>query len=434
MRALDPALGPDAMFAALRRRGNAALLLDGRGSLDGAWPCRIALEPRLLVEPNALPAPPGVFMKSLDATLMRRRAAGGPGGTGIALICAYEAFPTGSRGSSGLAQLLALEVDAAVVFPDSGAPVALGPSDLVERAAATLDRRGTRAPELRGGALAAGRPRTSLARDAYIRAVLRIKEHIERGDVYQANLTQRFDAPFSGDPWELYRSIAASNPAPRSAYLEAAGIALASVSPEIFVDVDRSGRAETRPIKGTRPRGATAADDAAAAAALLGSAKDRAELVMIVDVLRNDLGRLARTGGVSVPELLTLRSYAAVHHLVARVVADLREGLQPSEIVAAVFPGGSITGAPKERAIEILSGIEPCPRGFYTGSLFWFDDDGSMASSILIRSAVVEGGRVSVGAGGGVVADSEPEAEWNEANAKARALTRALGFDPEEAT
>jgi len=154
---------------------------------------------------------------------------------------------------------------------------------------------------------------------------------------------------------------------------------------------------------------------------------------MIVDVLRNDLGRVARTGTVTVPELHALRSYAAVHHLVARVVAERRPGVTAAELVAAVFPGGSITGAPKQRAVELLAGIETCPRGLYTGSLFWFDDDGSMASSILIRSAIVTGGRVFIGAGGGIVADSEPEAEWAEANAKARALTRALGFEPEEA-
>jgi anthranilate/para-aminobenzoate synthase component I len=154
---------------------------------------------------------------------------------------------------------------------------------------------------------------------------------------------------------------------------------------------------------------------------------------MIVDVLRNDLGRVAEIGSVAVPELATLHSYPAVHHLVARVTAQLSPSVSPGALLAAISPGGSITGAPKERAIELLSSIEPKARGLYTGSLFWFDDDGSMSSSILIRSAVVAGGQVAIGAGGGVVADSDPEAEWSEANAKARALTRALGFDPEEA-
>jgi para-aminobenzoate synthetase component 1 len=266
-----------------------------------------------------------------------------------------------------------------------------------------------------------------------LRAVAQVQRHIEAGDIYQANLTQRFDAAFDGDPFDLYRVLRAGTPAPRSAYVEIPGLALASVSPEVFVDVDRDGAMDTRPIKGTRPRGLTPGADKAAADALLASEKDRAELVMIVDVLRNDLGRIARTGSVSVRELHALRSYPAVHHLVARVLGARRTGVGAAELVAAVFPGGSITGAPKQRAIELLAGIEPCPRGLYTGSMIWFDDDGSMASSILIRSAIVTGDRVFIGAGGGIVADSEPEAEWAEANAKARALTRALGFEPEEA-
>jgi len=329
--------------------------------------------------------------------------------------------------------LLALEVDGVIAFRPGGPPEAFGRAEVVRRAVVALERDAAGAPGDRPSTGARGRPRTSLGRDAYLRAVDRVQRHIAAGDVYQANLTQRFDAAFDGDPWALYRAIATSTPAPRSAYLEVPGLALASVSPEIFVDVDPRGRMETRPIKGTRPRGLTPDDDKRAAAALLASTKDRAELVMIVDVLRNDLGRVASTGSVEVPELASLRSYPAVHHLVARVVAQRRSGVTPGELLAAVFPGGSISGAPKQRAIELLRDIEPCPRGLYTGCLFWFDDDGSMASSILIRSAIVTGGFAHVGAGGGVVADSDPEAEWSEANAKARALTRALGFEPEEA-
>ena len=433
MRALDPALDPESAFAALRRKGAPALFFDGRGGHDGSWPCRLALEPRVIVEVHKRVGDPSHAMKPIDDIVARRRTAGGPGGTGVAVLCAYEAFAPRSVPSDTLWELLALEVDGVVAFPPGAAPVAAGRAKVVERAAAALGRRGL--PEATPTALAraSGPPRTSLGREAYLRAVARVKEHIARGDVYQANLTQRFDALFDADPWALYRAIARATPAPRSAYVEVPGLALASVSPEIFVDVDRDGRAETRPIKGTRPRGATRDDDALAAAELLASAKDRAELVMIVDVLRNDFGRVARTGSVAVPELLQLRSYAAVHHLVARVVAELRDGVTPGELLAAVFPGGSITGAPKERAIELLRELEPCPRGLYSGGLLWFDDDGSMASSILIRSAIVTGGRVHIGAGGGVTADSEPEEEWSEANAKARALTRPLGFDPEEA-
>jgi para-aminobenzoate synthetase component 1 len=263
--------------------------------------------------------------------------------------------------------------------------------------------------------------------------VLRVKDHIARGDIYQANLSQTFAAAWAGDPWALYLKLADATPAPRSVYVEAAGIAIASVSPETFVDVDARGLAQTRPIKGTRPRGRTPEEDTALLAELAASSKDRAELVMIVDLERNDLGRLATIGSVRVPELCVPHSYPAVHHLVARVEAQLRPGVGPAELVRAVFPGGSIVGAPKERAIELLAAIEPVPRGLYTGSLFWFDDDGSTVSNILIRSCIVRAGEATVGAGGGIVADSDPEAEWMEANAKARALTQALGFQPEEA-
>ncbi len=434
MRELDPAQSPESAFEALRRPGKPAVLFDGRGGHDGAWPCRLALEPRVIFEARDCAGDPSQAMKPIDDLVARRRLAGGPGGTGVAVLCSYEAFAPRSRRSANTCEILALAIDGVVAFPEDGPPVAAGRREIVERAASALARRVpvTEAPAR--FPLASGPPRTSLGREAYLRAVSRVKAHIVRGDVYQANLTQRFDAPFEADPWDLYRVIANATPAPRSAYVEVPGLALVSVSPEMFVDVDRVGAAETRPIKGTRPRGATPMADAQAAAELLASAKDRAELVMIVDVLRNDLGRIARTGSVAVPELLALRSFAAVHHLVARVIAELRDGVSPSAFLTAVFPGGSVTGAPKERAIEILSELEPCPRGLYTGSLLWFDDDGGLASSILIRSAIVTARRVHIGAGGGVVADSDPEAEWSEANAKARALTRALGFDPEEAT
>jgi anthranilate/para-aminobenzoate synthase component I len=433
MRELDPALEPEVAFALLRRPGVPALFFDGRGGHLGSWPCRLALEPRVALLPRGRSGPPAQALAPVDSLVARRRVAGGPGGTGVAVLCGYETFSSRTRPAASALEHVVLEVDAVLAFPICGPAVAHGDGAVVDRAAAALERRRVAATSPAKPPKASGRPRTSLPREAYVRAVKRVKQHIACGDVYQANLTQRFDAPFDGDPFALYQLIASKNPAPRSAYLEVPGLAVVSMSPEVFVDVDRCGVAETRPIKGTRAREATPAADMQAGEALLASPKDRAELVMIVDVLRNDLGRVARTGSVAVPELLALRSYAAVHHLVARVVAELRQGVTPSQLVAAVFPGGSITGAPKERAIELLRGIEPCPRGLYTGSLFWFDDDGSTASSILIRSPIVTEGRVQIGAGGGVVADSEPEAEWLEANAKARALTRALGFEPEEA-
>lgn len=433
-RTLDLALDPESAFAALRTPGSPAVFFDGRGGHDGSWPCRLALQPSELFRLAATTSHPAVAMRPIDDVVARRRVAGGPGGTGVAVVVAYDAFAPRSMPNDEAVGVVVLEVDAALEFFPRAMPTAVGIATLVERAARVLERRAALSLDPARAVSACRAPRTSLGRDAYLRAVVRVQEHIACGDIYQANLTQRFEASFDADPWTLYSTLTAATPAPRSAYVEVSGLALASVSPEFFVDVGRNGVAESRPIKGTRPRGSTVDEDATAAAELLGSPKDRAELVMIVDVLRNDLGRLARPGRVSVPELLALRSYPAVHHLVSRVLAELRPGVTPSELLSAVFPGGSITGAPKERAVEILGAIEPCPRGFYTGNLFWFDDDGSTASSILIRSAIVTGGRVYVGAGGGVTADSEPEEEWAEANAKARALTSRLGFDPEEAT
>jgi anthranilate/para-aminobenzoate synthase component I len=427
---LAAGLDPIDALAALRRSGEPSLFLDGRCGGTEAWPeTRVAVSPRVLAT-GAAGADSRRALGRVDGIVAARRRAGGPGGTGVALALAYEALE-GAGGHPGTPLgLLALAVDASLEFHPDGVLSAAGDASLVASASTRLADGAPRAP---GVFAAPGLPRTSLPREAYLAAVRRVKEHIVLGDVYQANLTQGFSRSFTGDPLGLFRALSAANPAPRAAYLEGEGMALASVSPEVFVDVSAGGSARTRPVKGTRPRGVDAEADARAAAELLASAKDRAELTMIVDLERNDLGRIARPGSVRVPELAALRTYAAVHHLVARVEAGLREGIGIGALVEAMFPGGSITGAPKIRAMEILAGLEPVPRGFYTGSLFWLDDDGSTASSILIRSAVVSGGEARIGAGGGIVADSDPEAEWMESNTKARALTRALGFEPEQA-
>jgi para-aminobenzoate synthetase component 1 len=214
--------------------------------------------------------------------------------------------------------------------------------------------------------------------------------------------------------------------------VETPDFALASVSPEIFLRTRSPDQIETWPIKGTRARGLSRAEDLRAQGELLASSKDRAELLMIVDLERNDLGRVCSTGSVRVRQLAELRSFAEVHHLVACVEGSLRPGVGIDDLLRATFPGGSISGAPKISARQILSEIEPVERGFFTGSLCWFGDDGSMDSSILIRSVVFAGGRVSIGAGGGIVADSDPELEWLESMHKARAPAATLGLDVEE--
>ncbi len=199
-----------------------------------------------------------------------------------------------------------------------------------------------------------------------------------------------------------------------------------SASPERFLRLHPDGRIETRPIKGTRRRSSARTEDAALAEELLASAKDRAENLMIVDLLRNDLSRVARTGSVRVPQLCGLESFAAVHHLVSSIEAELREGLGPVDLLRVSFPGGSVTGAPKIRAMEIIRELEPARRGPYCGAVAWIGFDGAMDSSIVIRTLVVDGRTVILQAGGGIVADSVPAAEYEETMDKARALRSCL--------
>ena len=262
---------------------------------------------------------------------------------------------------------------------------------------------------------------------SYRRAVERVKEHIFAGDVYQVNLSQRFRLPLAGEPFDAYLRMRHVNPAPFAAYLNFPGMQVLSASPERFLHLDpATRRIETRPIKGTRPRGATAAADARLRAELLASAKDRAENVMIVDLERNDLGRVADIGSVRVTELAALQELPSVFHLVSTVEARLRDDRDAVDLLLATFPGGSITGAPKIRAMQIIDDIEPTARGVYTGAIGRFGYDGSLDLNIAIRTAVCVDGTAYVQAGGGIVADSDPEAEYQETLHKARALLAAL--------
>lgn len=268
-----------------------------------------------------------------------------------------------------------------------------------------------------------------LSADAYRAAVSRILDYIRAGDIYQANMTQRFLGRLAEGvtPWQAYRAVRSKLAAPFSAFLNLGrGRALASASPERFLSLSAAGTIETRPIKGTRPRGDDPASDAALAAALLASEKDQAENLMIVDLLRNDLSRVAVVGSVRVPSLFGLESYRTVHHLTSVVTAQLRPGLGSVDLLRAAFPGGSITGAPKIRAMEIIHELEPARRGAYCGSVAWIGWDGAMDSSIIIRTFAIAEGKVQMQAGGGIVADSDPEAEYQESLTKARALLMAL--------
>ena len=269
---------------------------------------------------------------------------------------------------------------------------------------------------------------SSLDRTAYESGVEGVRELIARGDIYQANLTRRLAAPFRGDPWPLYRRLRTGDPSLFSAYLDLGrGQAILSASPEPFLSVDRTGVVASDPIKGTRARGRTREEDRALAGELLGSAKDRAENVMIVDVLRNDLGRVCVAGSIRVPRLCRLERTAAVQHLVSTVTGQLAPGRDAFDLLAASFPGGSITGAPKIRAMEILEELEPVRRGPYTGALGWWGPDGAMATSILIRTFVADGRRLTLHVGGGITYRSDPAEEWDETVAKAAGPLGAIG-------
>lgn len=248
---------------------------------------------------------------------------------------------------------------------------------------------------------------------AYREAFAKVQEYLRAGDCYQINLTQRFKASYQGDEWQAYQQLRAANQAPFSAFIRLPDAALLSVSPERFLSVDGK-QVQTKPIKGTRPRHQDPQQDKANANELAHAPKDRAENLMIVDLLRNDLGRAAAPGSVRVPELFAIESFAAVHHLVSTVTAELAEGVGACDLLRGAFPGGSITGAPKIRAMEIIEELEPYRRSLYCGSIGYLSCHGKMDTSITIRSLVAKQQNLYCWAGGGIVADSQVDAEYQE--------------------
>ncbi len=269
-------------------------------------------------------------------------------------------------------------------------------------------------------------PATSnFSKEAYAEAFTRVQAHIRRGDCYQVNLTQRFRARAEGDAWQAYLKLRSINPAPFAAFLDFPDGKILCSSPERFLRVT-DGCVETKPIKGTRPRSADRNRDAALAVELRASAKDRAENVMIVDLLRNDLGKNCAPGSIRVTKLFDVESFASVHHLVSTVEGRLAPGKDVLDLLAGCFPGGSITGAPKVRAMQIIEELEPQRRSIYCGCIGYIGFDGNMDTNIAIRTLVQHGDFVYAWAGGGVVADSELEAEYQESFDKAAALLEVL--------
>jgi len=267
--------------------------------------------------------------------------------------------------------------------------------------------------------------KSNLDREAYGQAFRKIKRYIREGDCYQVNLAQRFSTRIAGDPADAYIQLRALNPAPFSAFIETPDGAILSSSPERFLRLEK-GIVETKPIKGTRPRSANQSSDRALADELRNSKKDRAENLMIVDLLRNDLGKSCELGSIAVPRLFAIESFATVHHLVSTVTGKLAGAEHALDLLEGCFPGGSITGAPKLRAMEIIEELEPHRRSIYCGSIAYIGFNGNMDSNIAIRTLLCNQGRIHCWAGGGIVMDSDEEDEYQESLDKAKAMLQLL--------
>ena len=364
----------------------------------------------------------GDALAALRSMLREVRPGIWPDEGGVAGALSYDAARP--RGGSGTPKLIALAVDRFLV--EEGADVT-GDADGGGPCAWT-DSLFPSAPPAAGSPPATPLDLahwSNLTRDEHRRLVGVVQEHIAAGDIYQANLSQRFDLPWGAGGLPLYAALRTISPAPFAGYQRAGGIEIVSASPERLLSV-LDGRATTRPLAGTRPRSTDPVVDRALAAELLLSEKERAEHLMLVDLARNDLGRVAEIGSVHVDELMVVEEQSHVRHIVSNVTARLRTGADPLDALAAVFPGGTITGVPKIRCMEILDQVEPVSRGFYTGALFYVTPSGRLDANILIRSAVVAGGRVTFHAGGGIVADSDPDREYEETLHKAEGMKLAL--------
>jgi len=265
-----------------------------------------------------------------------------------------------------------------------------------------------------------------MSREDFCRRVHAALEYIAAGDIYQVNLSYPWEAEWDGSihPWEYYQRLRAVSPVPHGAYFNLAGMQICCASPECFLTL-QGRRIVTRPIKGTRPRGVNAEADLSHARELLASAKERAELVMITDLLRNDIGKVCEFGSVRVSALCELELFAQVQHLVSTIEGTLRAEVDHVEALKKCFPGGSISGAPKKRALEIIAELEPHARGLYTGALGYFGFDGSSQFNIVIRTGWVQDGKMRFYTGAGIVADSQPELEWEETRHKAAGLLKA---------
>lgn len=465
LREIETPFEPTSAFERLRSAGSGWLLESslreprlGRASFLGASPYAIArvrgsrFELEVLREADPRFPPGRHTLEGNPLELLRRvlprkpaRAApslgfcgGAIGYLGYELACQLDVHELHGRDDLQLADAVFLLVDRVLAFDhEHGRVTACGiglgadaeeARKAAERSADTLEALLQHAPPARP---TRSTPRTQPPDDeidpaCYAKSVDLVKEEIAAGNVYQACLTSRSGRDFRGDPWQLYRALRHTNPAPFACFLELPEVAVVGSSPERFLRVSRDGRVESRPIKGTAPRGRDPMEDAAHRAALAGSEKDRAENLMIVDLVRNDLGRVCEAGSVEVPELMAIEAYASVFQMVSTVQGRLVPGRDALDAVRASFPPGSMTGAPKIAAMALLDRLEPVRRAVYSGAVGYFDVFGGADLSVVIRTALVKDGRAWLHAGGGVVADSDPIAEYHEALDKLRPLHAAL--------
>jgi anthranilate synthase component 1 len=459
---------PITAFMKLRHLPSSFLLESVEGGAQVARFSVLGGDPRLVLECDGRtvratgpggtvvePGPPGAVVRR---HLARYRAAPRPelppftggflGYVGYDAVRLWErlpARPPDDDGTRGLPVFRLALMDAVVVFDhrrhtlrivanaflDDGAEAAYRQAR--ERIAGLVARlEGPRPPEPAAPRLDLD-TRANVTPEAYCAAVERAREYIRAGDIFQVILSQRFSTPIPGlDPLAIYRALRVLNPSPYMFFIEAGDAMLVGSSPERLVRLEE-GRIDMRPLAGTRPRGRTEAEDRALAAALLADPKERAEHVMLVDLTRNDIGRVARYGSVEVSELMAVERYSHVMHLVSHVEGRLGAAHGPWDVLEAVFPHGTVSGAPKVRAMEIIDELEPVARGPYAGAVGYVGFDGSLNTGIAIRTVVARGGVAHVQAGAGVVYDSRPELEYQECLAKARgvqaALARAGGRD-----
>lgn len=440
--AIEPGIDAAGMFRRLAHRPDGAWLDSAALGPDlGRWSI-LAVDPYAIVEsgPNEPGDPLERLRQALRPFAPRTALVPGPFQGGAIGFLSYdlgrrfETIPSLAADDLGMPDLRFGLYDLFAVFDSASGAGTLVSTGEPEQGRAAERRAAERMDHLRALLAASpradapfrcGTPRSPESRESYGHGVRRCLDWIRRGHVYQVNLSHRFEAPFEGDAAAAYFALRRANPAPFAAYIDAGSHQILSSSPERFLALN-GGEIEIRPIKGTVRRDPDPAGDARQAALLMSSAKDRAELTMIVDLCRNDLGRICSFGSVRVGPFPRLESYETVHHLVATVSGRLRAGADACDAVRACFPAGSITGAPKIRAMEIIEDLETARRGVYCGSIGWIGRDGRMDLNVAIRTMIVRCDRLYFQVGGGIVADSDPDAEYEETLHKAEGMRRAL--------